>query len=85
MFSLLELKTAVLDSGVHVSQMDTILLILMMIALPMIPYLFLYPSFRDEERREAKVGRASHLHETTPFGKTIAWLRAHRHPQLLHH
>ena len=85
MFSLLELKTAVLDSGVHISQMHTILLILFMVGLPMIPYLFLYPSFQDEEHRQAKVARASHLRETTLFGRMIAWINAHRHPQLLHH
>ena len=85
MLSLVELKTAVLDSGIHVSPSHTILLILMMLALPMIPYLFLYPSFRAAERKEAKVVRASHFRETTLFGRMIAWLNAHRHPQLLHH
>jgi hypothetical protein len=77
-FSIVELKTTALDSGITgVSPTHMLLLFLMMLAISMIPYLFLYVSLRDKQ------GRASTT--TKPFERMIGWLHVHRHPELLHH
>ncbi len=55
MFSIVELKTALLDSGIPgISPLHMMLLFLLLAGVPMIPYLFLHRSLRHEEG-EAKV------------------------------
>ena len=76
MFSIVELKATALDHGIPgVSPAHMLLLVLLMFSVPMIPYLFLYLSLRDQPGRPAM----------SPFGKMIAWVHTHRHPELLHH
>ena len=78
MLSIIELNTRTLDSGIPgVSPTHMLLLFLMMFAVPMIPYAFLYLSLRDK--------RAPLPESTTkPFSKMAAWMHAHSHP-VLHH
>ncbi len=79
MFSIVELKTAALDYGIPgISPLHMMLLYLLMLAVPMIPYLFLHRSLRHEEG-EAKVPKTSHFQ-----GFTARWLHWHHHPQPLH-
>ena len=85
MFSIVELKTATLDYGTPgISQTLLVLLFLMMLGISMIPYLFLFLSLRENQSRASLLVKASHVTEK-PFNKVIAWMHAHRHPQLLHH
>ena len=82
MFSIVELKTATLDSGIPgISSTHMLLLYLMMFSVSMIPYLFLYLSLRDKSGKAPLSSEAS----TKPFRKMNAWMHAHRHPELLHH
>jgi hypothetical protein len=86
--SIVQLKTAALDYGIPgVSPIHMLLLYLMAFAIPMIPYAFLYLSLRDERGRASLSPRATPILEFTiqSFRKTIAWMHAHRHPELLHH
>lgn len=77
MFLLVELKTATLDYGIPgVSAMRMLLMFWMMLAISMIPYLFLYLSLRE---RRAMEQRAS-----MRVRGFAAWLDVHR-PHLLHH
>ncbi len=81
MFSIVELKTALLDSGIPgISPLHMMLLFLLIAAAPMIPYFFLYRSLRDEEGTAPKGVKTSH-----PHGFTTRWLHWHHHPQPLHH
>lgn len=80
MFSIVELKTAILDYGISISPMHMLLMYLLMLLVPMIPYLFLYLSLRDEESSAPKAARAARMREFT-----TRWLHIHRHPELLHH
>ena len=81
MFSLVELKVATLDYGIPgVSATHMLLIFVMMLAISMIPYFFLFLSLRDRKVRETPEA----LTTATHFGKMGAWLHAHRHP-LLHH
>ena len=75
MFLLVELKTATLDYGIPgFSALQMVLMFWMMLAISMIPYLFLYRSLR--EKRTAK-RRAE---------KPVAsWMHWHWPPHLLHH
>jgi len=63
-----------------------LLVFVMMYAISLIPYLFLFLSLRDEQRREPMTSAASPILELTanPFRKMMAWVHVHRHP-LLHH
>ncbi len=80
MFSIVELKTALLDSGIPgISPLHMMLLFLLLAAAPMIPYFFLYRSLRDEEGTAPKAAKTSHFH-----GFTARWLHWHHHPQPLH-
>jgi hypothetical protein len=84
-FSIVELKTTALEYGIPgISQTLLPLLFGMMLAISMIPYLFLYLSLRD---KRAGAPASSRLHEfaAKPFRQLTAWVHAHRHPQLLHH
>ena len=86
MLSSVELKTAVLDYGIPgVSPAHMLLLFLMMLSISMIPYLFLFLSLRQEKVRASTSLRASPGFTAKPFRKMIAWVHAHRHPQLLQH
>jgi hypothetical protein len=76
--SIIELNTRTLDSGIPgVSPTHMLLLFLMMYAVAMIPFAFLYLSLRDKKVRV--------IESTKPFSKMVAWVHAHRHPALLHH
>lgn len=81
MLAIIELKTATLDYGIPgVSPARMLLIFLMMFAIPMIPYFFLYLSLR-EKHAEAPVP-----HERPGIvEKMAAWIHAHRHPALHHH
>jgi len=73
-FLLVELKTATLDYGIPgVSAIKMVLIFWMMLAISMIPYLFLYVSLREKRRVERPAAN--------PFA---SWLHLHR-PHLLHH
>ena len=86
MFSIVELKTATLDYGIPgVSPARMLLIFVMMLSISMIPYLFLYLSLREEQGKASVSFRAPSEVTAKPFGKLIAWMHAHRHPQLLHH
>ena len=88
MFSIVERKAAALDYGIPVvSPTQMLLVFLMMLAIPMIPCLFLYLSLRDEKVRASMLSGTSPILEFTakPFRKMNAWVHAHRHPELLHH
>ncbi len=86
MFSIIELKATALDYGIPgVSPMLMLLLFLMTLSVPMIPYLFLFISLRDKQGRASMSLTASPTLELTPFGRMIAWVHAHRHPEMLHH
>ena len=81
MLLIAELKTAPLDSGIPgISPMHMLLLLGLILAIPMIPYAFLYASLRETEGR----ARGSIKVVRKPFTKVIAWFQ-HRHPELLHH
>ena len=80
MFSIIQLKTAALDSGIPGSQLHMMLILLLIAAVPIIPYVLLYRSLRDEEGTAPKAAKTSHLH-----GFTARWLHWHHHPQPLHH
>jgi hypothetical protein len=87
-FSIVELKATALDYGIPgVSPTHLLLFFLMTLAIPMIPYLFLFLSLREEKVRTALSPGASPILEFTakPFRKMSAWVHAHRHPELLHH
>jgi len=78
-FSIIELKTAVLDYGTTgVSPLRGVLLLLMILLIATIPYLILFHSLRVEEDKTS-------VRAPEPFAKMIAWMHAHRHPHLLHH
>jgi hypothetical protein len=80
MFSIVQLKSAALDFGVPgISRTLTMLIFLMMFAIPAIPYVFLYFSLRDKKSRPSPSSKPSTIRAMT------AWLHAHHHPHLLHH
>jgi hypothetical protein len=80
-FSIVELKTALLDYGIPgISPLHMMLLFLLLAGAPMIPYFFLYRSLRDKEARAPRAEKTSHLH-----GFTTRWLHLHHHAQPLHH
>jgi hypothetical protein len=86
MFSLIQLKTMTLDAGIPgISPTHMLLIFAMVLAIPMIPYFFLYLSLQDHQARQARASKAPHVAHHNPFGKLAAWLHAHRHPALLHH
>lgn len=92
MFSLIELKTAVLDAGTPgISPWHAVLLLMMVVVIPIIPYILLSHSLEEQEDREALVAPPS---APEPFVKMTArmhaWLHSHHwmhshHPHLLHH
>ncbi len=82
MFSIVELKATALEYGIPgISQTLLPLLFAMMLAISMIPYLFLYLSLRDKRAQAPASSRLA----AKPFRQLTAWVHAHRHPQLLHH
>ena len=84
MLALVELKATYLEGGIPgISPLHMLLIFMLALWGPMIPYFFLYLSLRD---KEGKPSRASHALEflAQPFGKMAGWIQAHRHP-LLHH
>lgn len=74
------IDAAVADQGTRVSQAHTLLLLLMMLAIPMIPYVIFYLMLVKEKAREPVSRRFTH-----PFRKMFAWGHVHSHPQLLHY
>ena len=85
MFSIVELRATALDYGIPgASPAHMLLLVLLMFSVPMIPYLFLYLSLRDQPSGPSI---SSPILEfiTKPFRKMIAWVHTHRHPELVHH
>lgn len=81
MFSLFQLNTAILDRGTPgLSLLDTALLLLLIFAVPMVPYVWFYWSLREKRAGAPQVTGVHH----GPFTKMTAWMHAH-HPQPLHH
>jgi hypothetical protein len=86
MFSIIELKATALDYGIPgISPTHLLLFFLLMFSVPMIPYLFLFISLRGKQARASMSLRVSRESTTKPWGRMIAWVHAHRHPELLHH
>ena len=88
MFAIVALKTATLDYGIAgISPLHMLLLMLMMMAIPMIPYAFLYRSLRDKEAGLRSVSSAAPQPGFWSAGmrKMSTWVHVHRHPQPLHH
>ena len=86
MFSIVTLTSSGLDAGTPgLSELQTIVLLLMILGIPMIPYLILHRIWRGQEtaawRRHWPV---LELMEH-PFHRIAEWIHLHRHPQLLHH
>ena len=80
MFSIVDLTTRTLDYGIPgISPALAVLLLLLILGLPMIPYVVQYVALREKE------SRASNAVAISPFEKMIAWVHVHRHPELLHH
>lgn len=83
MFALVQLNAAPLDIGTSRSETETLLLLLMITAIPMIPYLLFYLSWPNEHGKSRKSPGAAILEfATRPFRKFAGW--THAHP-LLHH
>lgn len=79
MFPVVEFKAMTLDYGIPgVSPSHMLLFFLVMFAVAMIPYLFLYRSLRDQP------DKASKLSITKPIGEFLA-VHAHQHPEPLRH
>jgi len=82
-FLIVQLQSAPLDAGVPASQIHWVLIFLLMLALSMLPYMFLYYSLRDKRTEAPKQVTASPIRE---FGRKIAAsFHVHRHPQPLRH
>lgn len=67
-----------LDSGtLGISQADAVLLFILILGLPMVPYIFQYRALRERKAGE----------KTSPglFHRALEWMHVHRHPELLHH
>lgn len=83
MFAILQPETLRLDYGIVGFSAERMLLIfLLILAVPMIPYLFLYISLRKEEAKESLTAAPA---PPKPQRKFAAWLHGHKHPELLHH
>jgi hypothetical protein len=80
-FLVIQLHTAILDSGTPVSQTATVLLMLMMLAIPMIPYALFYMTLRRQESANL-VGEFTGPSNQPPK-KHFGWLHLHR--PVLHH
>ena len=79
MFSLLELKTVVLDQGIPgVSPLHMALLFLLMFGVSMIPYALLYLSLRQNRPTVPEAASVQH----GSFAKLAGWMHG---PQPLHH
>lgn len=78
MFLLLQLKEMRLDSGtLGISQVDALLLFILILGITMVPYSFLVRSLG--ERKDGGRRSPSVLH------RALDWMHLHRHPELLHH
>jgi hypothetical protein len=74
-FAIFELKTATLDYGIAgLSQAHMLAIFLLALAVPMVPYLFLYLSLGDKKSKTVRTEN-----------KLFAWMHPQRHPELLHH
>lgn len=83
MFSIAELKTAALDYGTPaLSPWHAMLLLLLILFIPLIPYILLSHSLQAEEDKESVNAPAS---APELFVKMTAWMHAHRRLHLLHH
>lgn len=85
MFSIVELKTTTLDIGIPgVSPIQMLLFFAMMLAISMIPYLFLFVSLRNN-KDSMSPGPSPILAFTAEHLRRLgAWIHVHRHP-VLHH
>jgi hypothetical protein len=83
MFSFIQLLTASLDRGVPMSQLDTILILLLLSALPMIPYAFFYISLRRQERAN-EVGAISPVPKESLGTRMFGWLHWRHHHPVVH-
>jgi len=84
MFSIVALTTSALDTGrPGTSEINTILLLLLILAIPMIPYVILHRTWRPQET--ASSNRYARFVEIAqrPFHSMAAWMHMH-HPHLLH-
>ena len=79
MFAIIQLKTAALDQGAAFSPVHTVLLLLMLLAIPMIPYAILYVALERERTEAPAAHRFAH-----PFTRMFAWMHVHQHPHALH-
>lgn len=78
MFLLLQLKQTSLDSGtLGISQVDALLLFILVLALTMVPYFFLYRSLGEHKGGEKTSPSLVH--------RALDWMHVHRHPALVHH
>ncbi len=77
MFSLVALKAAALDAGTPgISPWHAMLLLLMILFIPMIPYIVLSHSLQVEEEKEATIAPPS---APEPFVRMIAWMHEKMH------
>jgi len=78
MLSLIQLHAAPLDSAAPaLSLIHALLYLLMIAAIPMIPYLWMYLFLGDSSGTEESAEQ--------PIRKINKWLHVHFHPPLLHH
>jgi len=84
-FSIFELKTMALDNGIPgISQTQLMLLFLMIVAIAMIPYSFLYLSLRDKTTSTLRTSPTLEF-VVKPLRRILSSMHLHRHPELLHH
>lgn len=82
MFSLIQLKGAILDSGISgISPLDAALLFVLVFGVPLIPYAIFYLALLEKRPRTPEAAGAGH----GLLAKLTGWMHVHRHPQLLHH
>jgi hypothetical protein len=82
-FLTFELKTATLDYGIPgISAFEMWLIFALLLAIPMIPYFFLYKSL-GEKKGTASATQKSHGEGLSK--KLGTWIEAHRRPEPLHH
>jgi len=77
MLSLIQLQSTPLDSAAPaLSLIHALLFLLMILAIPFIPYILLHRSWADQEQRKES--------NRSP-ARRMAWLHWHQHPTPLHH
>ena len=77
MFLFMQLKQSTLDYGqLSYSPLHVILLILLILAIPMIPYTWMYFVYGRDKTQKPR--------QHSPFHKMMDWMHVHRHP-VFHH